>query len=177
MASVGRQSLGFTGPLERFKVSSVQILTKTLCLPYAFLMCEGLISVPVSLYRIAMQSALAKEAEMLAVTFVVSCLSVCGFYVYVLVHLRREEKRGDAHKKRLPEHFYETEPERREDDVENPQDPDFLRTEISIRPSSEAKASLRRETMLGVGLTVGGLAALFAGIEFFNSLVTWLHWY
>jgi hypothetical protein len=114
---------------------------------------------------------------MLAVTFVVSCLSVCGFYVYVLVQLRREEKRGDAHKKRLPEHFYEMEPKRREDDVENPQDPDFLRTLKGIRHNSGAEASLRRETMVGVGLTVGGLAALFAGIEFFNSLVTWLHWY
>ena len=114
---------------------------------------------------------------MLAVTFIISCLSVCGFYVYVLVQLRREEKRGDAHKKCLPEHFYEMEPKRREDDVENPQDPDFLRTLKGIRPNSGAEASLRRETMLGVGLTVGGLAALFAGIEFFNSLVTWLHWY
>jgi hypothetical protein len=36
---------------------------------------------------------------------------------------------------------------------------------------------LRRETMVGVGLTVGGLAAVLAGIEFLNSLVTWLHWY
>jgi hypothetical protein len=36
---------------------------------------------------------------MLAVVFGVSCLSVCGFYVYVLVQLRREQKREDAHKK------------------------------------------------------------------------------
>ena len=48
---------------------------------------------------------MAKEAEMLAVIFVVSCLSVFGFYVYVLVHLRREEKREDAHKKHLPNIF------------------------------------------------------------------------
>jgi ABC-type uncharacterized transport system permease subunit len=31
--------------------------------------------------------------------------------------------------------------------------------------------------MLGIGLTVGGLAAVLVGIELFNSLVTWLHWY
>ncbi len=31
--------------------------------------------------------------------------------------------------------------------------------------------------MIGVGLTVCGLAAVLAGIEFLNSLVTWLHWY
>ncbi len=114
---------------------------------------------------------------MLAVIFIVSCLSVFGFYVYVLVQLRREQKREDAHKKRLPEHFYEMGPERRQDDAENRQDPDFLRTGKSIRRSSGAEARLRRETMVGVGLTVGGLAAVLAGIEFLNSLVTWLHWY
>ena len=121
---------------------------------------------------------MAKEAEMLAVIFIVSCLSVFGFYVYVLVHLRREEKREDAHKKRLPEHFYEMGPDLHQDDAENRQDPDLLRTGKSIRHNShEAEARLRRETMVGVGLTVGGLAAVLAGIEFLNSLVTWLHWY
>ena len=114
---------------------------------------------------------------MLAVTFVVSCLSVCGFYVYVLVQLRREEKRGDAHKKRLPEHFYEIQHEPRQDDAENHQDPDFLTKGINRRRSCGEEANLYRETILGVGLTVGVLAALFAGIEFFNALVTWLHWY
>jgi hypothetical protein len=124
-----------------------------------------------------MQSAMAKEAEMLAVIFIVSCLAVSGFYVYVLVHLRREEKREDAHKKRLPEHFYEMGPDLHQDDAENRQDPDFLRTRVSIRHSSGAEARLRRETMVSVGLTVGGLAAVLAGIEFLNSLVTRLHWY
>lgn len=114
---------------------------------------------------------------MLAVIFIVSCLSVFGFYVYVLVNLRREEKREAAHKKRLPEHLYEMKPEPRQDDAENRQDPDFLRTGIRIRRNSRAEARLRRKTMLGVGLTVGGLAAVLAGIEFLNSLVTWLHWY
>jgi hypothetical protein len=107
-----------------------------------------------------MQPAIAKETEMLGVIFIVSCLSVFGFYVYVLVHLRREEKREDAHKKRLPEHFYEMGPEHRQDSAENCQDPDFLGT--SVRRSSGAEARLRRETMVGVGLTVGGLAAVLA---------------
>ena len=163
------------GTLQGFRTT--KILTKTLCDLYAFLMLKSLVSVSVCLSRIAMQSAMAKEAEMLAVTFIVSCLSVCGFYVYVLVQLRREEKRGDAHKKHLAEHLYEMESEHHQSDAENPEDPYFLssgRTALSI---SEATASLRRETMLGVGLTVSGLGALFAGIEFFNSLVTWLHWY
>ena len=114
---------------------------------------------------------------MLAVIFIVSCLSVFGFYVYVLVNLRREEKREDAYKKRLPEHFYEMGPERRQDDAENRQNPDGLRTRISTRHNSRAEARLRRKTMVGVGLTLGGLAAVLAGIEFLNSLVTWLHWY
>ena len=138
-------------------------------------MIKRLVFVSAIRFRAAMQPAMAKEAEMLAVIFIVSCLSVFGFYVYVLVHLRREEKREDAHKKRLPEHFYEMGPERRQDNAENRQDPDFSRT--SIRRSSGAEARLRRETMVGVGLTVGGLAAILAGIEFLNSLVTWLHWY
>ena len=124
-----------------------------------------------------MQPAIAKETEMLAVIFIVSCLAVFGFYVYVLVHLRREAKREDAHKKRLPEHLYEMGPERRQDDAENRRDPDFLRTRISIRHNSGAEARLRRETMVGVCLTVGGLAAVLAGIEFLNSLVNWLYWY
>jgi hypothetical protein len=156
---------------------TTKILTKTLCDLYAFLMLKSLVSVSVCLSRIATQSAMAKEAEMLAVTFIVSCLSVCGFYVYVLVQLRREEKRGDAHKRHLAEHLYEMESEHHQSDAENPEDPDFLSSGRTPLSNSEAKASLRRETMLGVGLTVGGLAALFAGIEFFNSLVTWLHWY
>ena len=124
-----------------------------------------------------MQPAIAKETEMLAVIFIVSCFTVFGFYVYVLVHLRREEKREDAHKKGLPEHLDEMGPERRQDDAENRRDPDFLRTRISIRHNSGAEARLGRETMVDVGLTVGGLAAVLAGIEFLNSLVTWLHWY
>ena len=114
---------------------------------------------------------------MLAVIFIISCLSVFGFYVCVLVQLRREEKREDVFKKCLPEHFYEMGPERRQDDTENRHDPDGSRTRMNIRRDSGAEARLRRETMVGVGLTVGGLPAVFAGIEFLNSLVTWLHWY
>jgi hypothetical protein len=124
-----------------------------------------------------MQSAMAKEAEMLAVTFVVSCLSVCGFYVYVLVQLRREQKREGAHKKHLPEPLCEMKPEPRQGDAENPADPDFLSSEAASQSDSRAETILRQEAMLRVGLTLGGLVALFGGIEFFNSLVTWLHWY
>jgi len=70
-------------------------------------MIKRLVFVSVIRFRAAMQPAMTKETEMLAVIFIVSCLSVFGFYVYVLAQLRREQKREDAHKKRLPEHFYE----------------------------------------------------------------------
>jgi hypothetical protein len=114
---------------------------------------------------------------MLAFIFVVSCFSVCGFYVYVLVQLRREQKREDAHKKHLPEHFYEMEPDPRRGDAKKLELSKFRSSETLIPPDSKAEAISRQEAMLRMGLTVGGLAALFGAIEFFNSLVTRLHWY
>jgi hypothetical protein len=150
---------------------------KSLRVPYAFLMRKslGLTRSPLLRWH---ATGNGEGGEMLAVMFIVSCLAVFGFYVYVLVHLRREEKRENAYKKHLPDHLYEMGPDLHRDDAENRRDPDFLRTGTSIRHSSGgAEARLRRETMVGVGLTVGGLAAVLAGIEFLNSLVTWLHWY
>ena len=114
---------------------------------------------------------------MLAVTFIVSSLSVLGFYAYVFVQLRREQKRGDAHKRNLPEHLYEMESEDRQNEAENPEDPYFLSSGATSPWNSTVEAILRRETKVRVGLAAAGLVALFAGIEFFNSLVTWLHWY
>jgi hypothetical protein len=116
-----------------------------------------------------MQPVVAEGARMLAVIFIVSCLSVFGFYVYVLVHLRREEKREEAYKKRLPEHFCEMGPERRQDDTEDC-DPEVSRTRISTRHNSGPETRLRRETLVGVGLTVGGLAAVLAES---NSSIHW----
>jgi hypothetical protein len=147
-------------------VNPYEIFRRPLCLPDAEKPRLGAFA----LTCVAMQPVMAEGARMLAVIFIVSCLAVLGFYVYVLVQLRREEKREDAYKKRLPEHFYEMGPERRQDNAANRQDPDFLRTRISTRHNSGAEARLRRETMVGVGLTVGGLAAILAGIEFLNSL-------
>ena len=114
---------------------------------------------------------------MLAVVFVVSCLSVCGFYVYVFVQLRREQKREDAHKKHLPEHFYEMESDPRQGDDKKLNPPKFRSSETLTPRDSKTESISRHEAMLRVGLTVGGLAALFGGIEFLNSLVTRLHWY
>jgi len=39
---------------------------------------------------------------------------------------------------------------------------------------SRKDATLRRETMLGIGFSIAGLLALFAGIELLNSLANWL---
>jgi hypothetical protein len=83
---------------------------KSLRVPYAFLMRNSLGLIRSPLLCVAMQPAIAKEAEMLAVIFIVSCLAVFGFYVYVLVHLRPEEKREDAHNKRLPNIFTKWDP-------------------------------------------------------------------
>jgi len=113
---------------------------------------------------------------MLAVTFLVSSLSVLGFYAYVFVQLRREQKRGDSHKKHLEEHLYEMESDPRQNNAEDPEDPGFLSSVTGIRSSSIAGTNLRQEAIIRVGLTLGGLAALLGGIEFFNSLVSWLHW-
>jgi hypothetical protein len=145
------------GPKEHVRLHDrlcqANIFRKTLGFSYAFLMLTGLASFSVRFLRFEVTLAWAKEAEMLAVTFIVSCLSVCGFYVYVLVQLRREEKRGDAHKKHLPEHLYEMEPEPRQDDSENPTDPDFS-SSVTANPSdSRAEGTLRQEAMVRVGLS------------------------
>lgn len=36
--------------------------------------------------------------------------------------------------------------------------------------------SIRRKALIDVLLSVGGLAAVFAGIAIFNVLISWLHW-
>ena len=113
---------------------------------------------------------------MLAVTFIVSSISVLGFYSYVFVQLLREQKRGDSHKKHLAEHLYEMESDPRQSDAENPEDPDFLSSGAGIRFGSIAGAMSHQEAIVRVGLTLGGLAAILGGIEFLNSLVGWLHW-
>jgi hypothetical protein len=111
---------------------------------------------------------------MLAITFVISFLFVCGFYAYVFVHLERERKRLAAHKKRLPQHLYEV---RQEPEGNKTADRDAHDSPGGASISMKAKSEeiLRRETMIQVSLAVGGLAAIFAGIALFNSLVSKLH--
>lgn len=111
---------------------------------------------------------------MLAITFVISFLFVCGFYAYVFVHLEKERKRLAAHKKHLSEHLYEVRQEPASNKTADRDDPD-LPGGASISLKAKSQEFLRRETLIQVSLAVGGLAAIFAGIALFNSLVSKLH--
>lgn len=113
---------------------------------------------------------------MLAVTFVISCVTACGFYIYVLMQLQREHKWLNAHKKRLPEHFYEMEPEPARNKAGRPAAPGLTDSGIANSPGPDANTFQRRQELIQLSLAIGGLAALFAGVELFNSLVTRLHW-
>jgi hypothetical protein len=151
------------GPKEHarlhHRLCQANIFRKTLGFSYAFLMLTGLASFSVRFLRFEVTLAWAKEAEMLAVTFIVSCLSVCGFYVYVLVQLRREEKRGDAHKKHLPEHLYEIEPEPRQDDSENPTGSRFFKFRNSQSVRFQGRGNLASRGNGSRRSQLGGLAA------------------
>jgi len=127
------------------------------------------------------------------VIFLACSLTVCGFYAYVLVKLYREERRLNAHKKRLQEHLHEVEPEtpsarakrivktvhsrialsngRTRGASERPR----LNPTLTIVRGSDTETLARRETVVSLVLGVGGLAALFAGIQIFNFLVTSPH--
>jgi hypothetical protein len=127
------------------------------------------------------------------VIFLAVSLPVCGFYAYVLARLHGENRRLSAHKKNLQEHLYEMEPEtpseRAKRIVRTVNSRIALRNRGALRendrlrlnprmamvPGSNAEELALRETIISLVLGVGGLAALFAGIEFFNSLVTWAH--
>jgi Ca2+/Na+ antiporter len=115
-----------------------------------------------------------RRADMLAITFVISFLFVCGFYAYVFVHLEKERKRLAAHKKHLAEHLYEMRQEPTSNETSDRDAPD-LPGGASVPMKPKSREILRRETMIQVSLAVGGLAAIFAGIALFNSLVSKLH--
>ena len=93
---------------------------------------------------------------MTAIIFLVTYGTLCGFYTHVLVHLHREHDRLKANKRRLQFYFYRT-----ERDSEN----------AWIEKISGYRAS-RKQELTDLALGMGGLAALFVGIELFNLLLT-----
>lgn len=113
---------------------------------------------------------------MLASIFIVSCLSACGFYVYVFMKLEREHRRLRDHKKSLAGHLFEIETQRDRNDGQNFHGTKVMSSRGTISQKARPQAEMRRETVIQLGLTVGGLAALFAGIVLLSSLVTLLHW-
>lgn len=127
------------------------------------------------------------------VIFLVCSLTVCGFYLCVLAQLYREGKGLKAREKSLQKRLCEREPEtpsaRAMRIVKTANErialtkrgtrsmfkgPDLNPT-ANIVAGSRAEALARRDAVISLILGVGGLAALFAGIELFNSLVTWAH--
>ena len=127
------------------------------------------------------------------VIFLVSALPLCGIFAYVLVQLRRDERQLNGHKKHLQKHLYEREPESpnarakrivktvnsrialKERGTQASFERPLLNPTVNIVAGSNLEALARRETIICLIIGVGGLAALFAGIEYFNSLVTWAH--
>jgi|ERR1700677_507770 hypothetical protein len=102
---------------------------------------------------------------MLAVVgFALSCLLVLGFYGYVFMQLYREHKRLKAQEKRLDEHLYAMGPE----------------IEIKGRPlktstGRKVPRHTHKETLIHVGVAIGGLVSVFAEIGLLNWLVTSFH--
>jgi hypothetical protein len=127
------------------------------------------------------------------VIFLAVSLPVCGFYAYVLARLHGENRRLSSHKKHLQEHLYamgqETPSERAKRIVRTVNSRIAHRNRgaltenhrLRLNPrmaavaGSNAEDLARMETIISLVLGVGGLAALFAGIELFNSLATWAH--
>jgi len=125
--------------------------------------------------------------------FLVCSLTVCGFYLYVLAQLYREEKGLKARKKSMQERLSEIEPETpsarakrivktanarialRKTGTRARIERPLLNPMENIVAGSRAEALARRDAVISLVLGMGGLAALFAGIELFNSLVTWAH--
>jgi hypothetical protein len=98
------------------------------------------------------------------VGFAVGCLLVLGFYGYVFMQLYREHKRFGSLEKRLHEHLCVMETERHIK-AERPRTP--------VTPKIPRQA--RKETLIHVGVAIGGLLGVFAEIGLLNWLVTSFH--
>ena len=101
---------------------------------------------------------------MRAVAFAVSCLLVLGFYGYVFAQLYREHKRFKGLEKRLREHLYAMTPEL--------EGKSGLSKVVRLPKVPE---HIRKETLIHVGLAIGGLAGLFAEIGFLSQMIDSFH--
>jgi hypothetical protein len=94
---------------------------------------------------------------MTGIIFLLTYGILCGFYVHVLLQLHREHKRLSTGKNHIRCYFYRAEP-----DSEN----------VWIEKIAGYRSS-RKQALMDLVFGVGALAALFAGIELFNLLLTW----
>jgi hypothetical protein len=101
---------------------------------------------------------------MRAVAFAVSCLLVLGFYGYVFAQLYREHKRFKGLEKRLREHLYAMTPER-----------EAKSSPSKVATLPKVSERIRKDTLIHVGVAIGGLAGLFAEIGFLSQLVDSFH--
>jgi hypothetical protein len=101
---------------------------------------------------------------------VIACVASCflvlvlGFYGYVFMQLYREYQRFEAQEKHLAEHLC------------------AIRLNPEIRAGRAKKAKLpklpghiRKETLIHVGVALGGLLGVFAEIDFLNRVVSAFH--
>ena len=99
---------------------------------------------------------------MLAIAgFAIGGVLVLGFYGYVFWQLYCEHKRVRGLERRLREHLVGMDAE-----SESESESDF--------PKNLVKR-VRRETMIQVGVAIGGLVGIFAEIGLLNQLVDSLH--
>jgi hypothetical protein len=93
---------------------------------------------------------------MLAIAgFVIGGVLVLGFYGYVFLQLYREHQRVGALEKRLSDHLVGM-------DAENESESDSPR---------KFTKHARHETLIQVGVAIGGLVGIFAEIGLLNQLV------
>jgi hypothetical protein len=91
-------------------------------------------------------------------------LLVLGFYGYVFLQLYREHRRFRSIEERLDEHLLAAEPA-----------PEMkaVRTKMVLAPKVQRRA--RKETLLHVGVALGGLLGVFAEIGLLNWVVSSFH--
>lgn len=94
----------------------------------------------------------------------VGCLLVLGFYGYVFLQLYREHRRFRSMAKRLDEHLVAAETS-----------PAMNAVRPKTPPAPMVQRRARKETLLHLGVAVGGLLGVFAEIGLLNWVVSSFH--